>query len=101
MRGIMKKFIVLAFICFFFAVSTAPVMASSCGGKKGHDYSGHFGDMDADGNDLVSWEEFKAHFDHAKEETFKGIDTNMDGSIDHDEWHDFKATHGYGHKHKD
>jgi hypothetical protein len=25
-------------------------------------FNAHFGDMDADGNDLVSWDEFSAHF---------------------------------------
>lgn len=97
----MKKSIFIISLIFTLTLFTAPSFASNCKKEKGHDYSGHFGDMDANGNDQVNWEEFKNHFNHAKEKTFKGIDQNGDGSIDHDEWHDFKSNHGYGHKHKE
>jgi len=33
--------------------------------KKKPDYSGHFGDMDTDGDDQVNWKEFKKYFSHA------------------------------------
>ena len=96
----MKKALLLVSALILCAAFAAPSFASDCNKKK-HSFNGHFGDMDLDGNDQVSWEEFKKHFAHSKENTFKGIDENKDGAIDHDEWHTFKAHHGYGHKHKE
>lgn len=95
----MKNIIFLISLSILLAVFVTPSFSSNC--KKGQDYSGHFGDMDLDGNDQVNFEEFKKHFPHADEKTFKGVDENKDGSIDHDEWHAFKENHGYGHKNKD
>jgi hypothetical protein len=62
------------------------------------DYSGHFGDMDTNMDEGVDWEEFKAYFLHAESKIFKKTDVNSDQKIDHDEWHEFKDLHGYGHK---
>ena len=59
------------------------------------DYNGHFGDMDTDGDELVSWEEFKSYFAHAEKSVFDGIDEGK--AFDHDAWHDFKEKNGYGH----
>jgi len=53
--------------------------------------------MDADGDDLVNREEFKAYFPKAEPKAFDVIDLNQDGSVDHDEWHEFKEAHGLGH----
>lgn len=94
----MKKIIFLISLFFIFALSVTPSFASNCEKKKGQNYSGHFGDMDLDGDDQVNWEEFKKHFTKAEESTFKGIDKDGNDSIDHDEWHEFKEKHGYGHK---
>ena len=60
-------------------------------------FNAHFGDMDANGNDLVNWEEFSAHFQNADQKVFKAIDLNQDGNLDHNEWHEFKAAHGLKH----
>ena len=30
-------------------------------------YNAHFGDMDANGDDFVNWEEFSAHFQNAEQ----------------------------------
>jgi len=57
----------------------------------------HFGDMDTNSDDLVSWEEFAAHFQNAEQKVFNVTDLNEDGNIDHDEWHEFKAVHGLEH----
>ena len=57
-------------------------------------FKAHFGDMDANGNDLVDWEEFKSYFPHAEPKVFAAIDNNGDNQIDHDEWHAFKEAHG-------
>ena len=53
--------------------------------------------MDANGDDMVSWDEFKAHFPHAEPKVFAAIDLNEDKALDHDEWHKFKAAHGLKH----
>lgn len=57
-------------------------------------FKAHFGDMDADGDDLVNWDEFKTYFPHAEPKVFKAIDLNGNSRIDHDEWHAFKEAHG-------
>ena len=61
-------------------------------------FNAHFDDMDKNGDALVNWEEFKAFFPQATPEVFQALDLNKDGSVDHDEWHEFKAAHGLGHK---
>jgi hypothetical protein len=63
-----------------------------------HDFIGHFGDIDTDGDESVNWEEFKKYFPHSEKKAFIRVDSNSDGLIDHDEWHKFKEKHGYGHK---
>lgn len=60
-------------------------------------FNAHFGDMDTNGDDLVNRKELKAHFKKAEKKVFDAIDLNQDGSIDHDEWHEFKAAHGLKH----
>jgi len=92
----MKKTIFLISLLFLFAVFVGPALSSDH--KKGHDYGGHFGDIDLDGNDQISWEEFKKHFEHAEKDVFNKVDKDGNGSIDHDEWHEFKEQNGYGHK---
>jgi hypothetical protein len=62
------------------------------------DYSGHFGDMDTNGDEVVDWKEFKEYFPHAEPKIFQEADGNNDQKIDHDEWHEFKELHDYGHK---
>jgi len=78
---------ILTFLLFF-ALPLSPFAAG---------YDAHFGDMDTSGDDAVTWDEFQAHFPHAKENVHKMIDQSGDGVIDHDEWHMFKRAHGYGH----
>ena len=97
----MKKLIVFISLVVFTLAFAAPSSASDCSKKKGKGFNGHFGDMDLNGDDQVSMDEFKTHFPHATDDTFKGIDENKDNAIDHDEWHEFKDHHGYGHKHED
>jgi hypothetical protein len=60
-------------------------------------FNAHFGDMDPNGDDLVSWDEFKAKFPNADPSVFAAIDLNADNMLDHDEWHKFKAAHGLKH----
>lgn len=57
-------------------------------------YKAHFPDMDSNGNNLVSWEEFRAHFPKTNRDVYAALDLNKDGAVDHDEWHQFKEAHG-------
>ena len=76
-----------------------------CGQKQFHQgempdpgpYMVHFHELDADGDDAVTWKEFKTRFPDATENVFKSVDRNGDGLIDHDEWHAFKEAHGAEH----
>lgn len=61
-------------------------------------FNAHFPDMDADGDDLVNWAEFKDYFPQADPMVFKAVDLNEDENINHDEWHQFKEAHGLEHK---
>ena len=79
-----------------FASLVAPAYSSDH--KDKHNYNGHFGDMDTDGDGQLNWKEFKQYFPHAEKDVFKKTDTNNDGLIDHDEWHEFKAAQDYKHK---
>jgi hypothetical protein len=83
------------------------IIAVGCSSKTHHhgdempapeSYNAHFGDMDTDGDELVGWEEFKRYFPHAEPKVFAALDLNQDGSVDHDEWHEFKEAHGLKHK---
>jgi major membrane immunogen (membrane-anchored lipoprotein) len=57
-------------------------------------YMIHFHELDADGDDAVTWDEFKTRFPDTTRDVFKAVDGNGDGIIDHDEWHAFKEAHG-------
>ena len=59
-------------------------------------YMVHMGDIDKNGDDALSWDEFKGHFPNAEKPVFDAIDQNHDGSVSHDEWHEFKTAHGKG-----
>jgi hypothetical protein len=96
----MKKALLGALIVVLVAAS-----AACTSGGRHHDtnlpdpkgYNAHFGDMDKNGDGLVSWAEFKAYFPQAEPSVFAAIDLNKDGNIDHDEWHKFKEAHGLKH----
>ena len=60
-------------------------------------FNAHFGDLDTNGDDWVSWVEFNNHFPQATPEVFEALDLNKDNQVDHDEWHSFKEAHGLGH----
>jgi len=53
-------------------------------------YSREFGDMDANHDDFVSFEEYRFYVTYATIETFKEIDTNTDETIDFFEWVEFQ-----------
>ena len=62
-------------------------------------YNAHFPNMDKSKDGKVNWEEFMAYFPQATPAVFEAIDLNKDKSLDHNEWHKFKAA--YGLKHQD
>ena len=63
-------------------------------------FNAHFGDMDANGDEMVNWQEFETYFPNAQPKIFEELDLNGDENVDHDEWHQFKAAHGLKHKDK-
>jgi Ca2+-binding EF-hand superfamily protein len=60
------------------------------------EYAGHFGDMDTDGDEAVTIEEFKTFLPNATEEAFTIIDKDKSGALSHDEWEAFKESHKMG-----
>jgi len=86
---------------------TLTVLTVGCsGGNRFHKtampdpqpFNAHFGDMDANGDEMVDWKEFEAFFPNAQPEIFKELDLNGNEHVDHDEWHQFKEAHGLKHK---
>jgi len=59
-------------------------------------HGAHFPDMDTNGDDLVSWAEFKNKFPDVEKNIYETADSNKDGSLNHDEWHQFKSTRMWG-----
>lgn len=57
-------------------------------------YNVHMGDIDGNGDDALSWDEFQAHFTNTERSVFDAIDGDGDASLSHDEWHAFKEAHG-------
>ena len=92
----MKKFINMTALSFLFILAACsthePYHKTAMPDPTS--FNAHFGDMDQSGDDLVDWDEFKAHFSHAKPDVYRAIDLNGDDRLDHDEWHAFKDAHG-------
>jgi hypothetical protein len=87
------------------AILIAVMIAGCAGPKRYHEqplgdpsgYNAHFPDMDRNGDDLVTWEEFKARFPDTNANVFQALDMNKDNGIDHHEWQNFKKAHCPGH----
>lgn len=97
-----KLLTLLALIVLGFAASgdsASPPKKETYNIANAESYNAHFGNMDPNQDGKVNWQEFKTYFPQADEKSFSAIDSNKDGTIDHDEWHDFKAA--YDLKHKD
>ena len=90
----MKGIIVLLCLSLLFCASEGFAGEHKTGEKA--DYSAHFTDMDANNDDAVTWDEFKAQYVHAQKTVFEEADTDKNGKIDHEELHEFKEKHGYG-----
>jgi hypothetical protein len=91
----------------FLAVTAGLFLAIGCASDSRHHdghmpdpkgFNAHFADMDAGGDGKVSWEEFKSFFPQADKKVFTAIDLDRNGTLDHDEWHEFKKAHGLKHQ---
>jgi len=87
----MKRIVFLVCLSLLFCAA-----AGFAGEQKKADYSAHFTDMDANNDDAVTWDEFKAQYAHAEKSVFEKVDADKNGEIDHDELHEFKEKHGHG-----
>ena len=80
------------------------IFAGGCGHNKFHQgsmsdpgpYMIHFDELDSDGDEAVTWAEFKQRFPDTTADVFKAVDLDGDDVIDHDEWHGFKEAHTNG-----
>ena len=80
------------------------ILAGGCSHNKFHQgsmpdpgpYMIHFDELDADGDEAVTWAEFKQRFPDTTADVFKAVDLDGDDVIDHDEWHGFKEAHTNG-----
>lgn len=87
------------------SLTASHAYAYSCDNGKssgGHGaFSKPFSDMDTNGDDSLSFEEFKNVFPSTEEKGFKQLDNDQDGTLSHDEWYQFKKMHnGMGMHHK-
>ncbi|ACN16577.1 conserved hypothetical protein [Desulforapulum autotrophicum HRM2] len=85
----------LALAVFFILLSATP---GFCGQPYHHKGGGmalktNFSDMDTDGDDLLSFIEFKSAFPSSEQKAFDFLDSDKDGMLNHDEWHTFKEMH--------
>jgi hypothetical protein len=86
----------------FISLLAVLVVFAGCSGARFHEkelpnptsYEAHFPDMDYDGNESVTWDEFQKYFPQATPDVFEALDRNQDKGVDHDEWHEFKEAHG-------
>ncbi|RLB86133.1 MAG: hypothetical protein DRH26_17750 [Deltaproteobacteria bacterium] len=95
----MKKIkVFLALVLFFMLVSAT---AALCGQSYQHKESSNGGmalkanlsDLDTDGDDTLSFKEFKSAFPSMEQKAFDFLDSDKDGMLNHDEWHSFKEMH--------
>jgi hypothetical protein len=98
--------IVLIMAGFFLLASigaVSPVYASSCNQENDQATGGHtmfgrpFSDMDMDGDDSLSFKEFTHVFTSTEQQSFDRLDSDKNGSLSREEWHEFKAAHGLKH----
>jgi Ca2+-binding EF-hand superfamily protein len=91
--------IVAGFFLIFSTVTVLPVYASSCNQELNQKSGGHgmfnqdFSDMDTDGDDSLSYTEFKQVFPSTEQKGFDTLDTDKNGSLSREEWDQFKAMH--------
>lgn len=105
----MKRFTCIMIMAGFFlmaaAGSAALVYASSCDQENYKASGGHtlfgrdFSDMDIDGDDSLSFAEFQKVFTSTEQKAFDRLDSDDNGTLSREEWHQFKEMHkGMGKK---
>ena len=88
-------FIGAAALFFAFSSFSAQAMPGNAGPlARPSDPAARHAQMDADGNGLVSWEEFTAARPSLNRNAFDRIDANSDGGICINEWQAFSSGHG-------
>jgi len=89
------------------SVAANPANASSY--SKGNDhaadghgqFSKHFKDIDVNGDNSLSFDEFKKAFPSTERKAFDHLDSNKNSTLSHEEWRQFKEMHkGMGKPHK-
>ncbi len=99
----MKHFAFIMIMSGFFLMAStgtaAPVYASSCD-QENYQASGentmfgrHFTDMDIDGDDSLSFKEFKKVFTSTDQKAFDRLDSDKNGTLSREEWNQFKEMH--------
>ena len=97
----------MRYAVFSTALILTALLVFACGGSEKHHkadmpdpagFNAHFDDIDKNGDGEVKYIEFVQYFPEAEPEVFMALDLNDDGVVDHDEWHQFKETHGLEHK---
>lgn len=91
--------IMAGFVLVVSVLAVSLVYASSCDQDNKQAPGGHgkfdrpFSEMDADGDDSLSYTEFKQVFPSTERKGFDTLDTDNNGSLSREEWDQFKAMH--------
>ncbi|MEX1302793.1 MAG: EF-hand domain-containing protein [Desulfotignum sp.] len=104
----LKILLIMAGFFLLASIGTAsPVYASSCNQDSNQTSGGNsmfdrrFSDMDTDGDDSLNFTEFKQVFTSTEQQGFDRLDSDKNGSLSREEWHQFKEMHqGMGMHHK-
>jgi hypothetical protein len=94
----MKRVVTVLFLFALTGLLLAEQKPQKMDIPEAESYNVHFPNMDKDKDRKVNWEEFKAYFPQATPQVFEAIDLNKDKSLDHDEWHKFKAAYELKHR---
>jgi len=101
----MKK--IMGFLALALSFILVTATAALCGQSDHHEDSynkgggmalkQHLSDLDTDRDDSLSFKEFKSAFPTMGQKAFDFLDSDKDGMLNHDEWHEFKKAHGMKH----
>ncbi len=97
----MKKMMGLLTLALYFSLTTTTIALCDQPYHHGDSYNKgggmalkqHFPDLDTDGDDRLSFKEFKSAFPSMEQKAFDFLDSDKDGMLNHDEWHSFKQMH--------
>jgi len=89
----------VAFFMIFSSVAANQALASSSNKGNYHTSDGHgqfntqFKDIDINGDNSLSFDEFKNAFPSTEQKAFDYLDSDKNKSLSHEEWRQFKAMH--------